>query len=203
MKIEETENDGFTDSENLSEEENTLFNNGTDPEESNEEAQEIQVTVSISKDGKFLNDKDGDPMAGRTLTLTGKSTYNMDDALKLAHDLYYPGGSEAGYDYHADSEGIFDGVIYKLWGYNKDDVPYIKSALNYDNSNPGSALSRSVQNGDKLHFYIQARKGEDKFAFFTETSPTFTQGQEITLQLKQCNDVGSMLFKLFWCKYLY
>lgn len=55
---------------------------------------------------------------------------------------------------------------------------------------PGSALSRSVQNGDKLHFYIQARKGEDKFAFFTETSPTFTQGQEITLQLKQCNDVG-------------
>ena len=50
-------------------------------------------------------------MAGRTLTLTGKSTYNMDDALKLAHDLYYPGGSEAGYDYHADSEGIFDGVV--------------------------------------------------------------------------------------------
>lgn len=189
-KIEEIENDGFTDSENPSEEENALFNDGTDPEESNEEAQEIQVTVSISKDGKFLNDKDGDPMAGRTLTLTGKSTYNMDDALKLAHDLYYPGGSEAGYDYHADSEGIFDGVIYKLWGYNKDDVPYIKSALNYDNSNPGSALSRSVQNGDKLHFYIQARKGEDKFAFFTETSPTFTQGQEITLQLKQCNDVG-------------
>ena len=113
-KIEETENDGFTDSENPSEEENALFNDGTDPEESNEEAQEIQVTVSISKDGKFLNDKDGDPMAGRTLTLTGKSTYNMDDALKLAHDLYYPGGSEAGYDYHADSEGIFDGVVIQL-----------------------------------------------------------------------------------------
>ena len=189
-KIEETENDGFTDSENLSEEENALFNDGADPEESNEEAQEVQVTVSVSKDGKFLNDKDGKPMAGRSITLTGKSTYNMDDALKLAHDLYYPGGSDAGYDYHADSEGIFDGVIYKLWGYNKDDVPYIKSALNYDNSNPGSALSRSVQNGDELHFYIQARKGEDKFAFFTETSPTFTQGQEITLQLKQRNDVG-------------
>ncbi len=59
----------------------------------------------------------------------------------------------------------FDGVIYKLWGYNKDDVPYIKSALNYDNSNPGSALSRSVQNGDKLHFIYRHEKGEDKFAF--------------------------------------
>ena len=53
-KIEETENDGFTDSENLSEEENTLFNNGTDPEESNEEAQEVQVTVSVSKRWKVL-----------------------------------------------------------------------------------------------------------------------------------------------------
>ena len=122
-KIEETENDGFIDSENLSEEENVLFNDGIDPEESNEEAQEVQVTVSVSKDGKFLNDKDGNPMAGRSITLTGKSTYNMDDALKLAHDLYYPGGSEAGYDYHEDENGIFDGIIYKLWGYDRDDVP--------------------------------------------------------------------------------
>ena len=129
-KIEETENDGFTDSENLSEEENTLFNNGTDPEESNEEAQEVQVTVSVSKDGKFLNDIDGNPMAGRSITLTGKSTYNMDDALKLAHDLYYPGGSEVGYDYHEDKNGIYDGIIYKLWGYDKSDGPNIKSVLN-------------------------------------------------------------------------
>ena len=97
-KIEETENDSFTDSENLSEEETTLFNDGTNPEESSEEAQEVQVTVSVSKDGKFLNDKNGNPMAGRSITLTGKNIYNMDDALKLAHDLYYPGGSEAGYE---------------------------------------------------------------------------------------------------------
>lgn len=189
-KIEETENDGFTDSENLSEEENTLFNNGTDPEESNEEAQEVQVTVSVSKDGKFLNDKDGNPMAGRSITLTGKSTYNMDDALKLAHDLYYPGGSEVGYDYHEDKNGIYDGIIYKLWGYDKSDVPNIKSVLNYDTRNLGSALSRTVQNGDELHFFIQARSGKDKFAFFTEKEATYTQGQKITLKLRQRNDYG-------------
>lgn len=189
-KIEETENDGFTDSENLSEEENTLFNDGTDPEESNEEAQEVQVMVSVSKDGKFLNDKDGNPMAGRSITLTGKSTYNMDDALKLAHDLYYPGGSEVGYDYHEDKNGIYDGIIYKLWGYDKSDVPNIKSVLNYDTRNLGSALSRTVQNGDELHFFIQARSGKDKFAFFTEKEATYTQGQKITLKLRQRNDYG-------------
>ena len=118
-KIEVPESDGFTDSENLSEEETALFSDGTDQEESNEETQEVQVTVSVSKDGKFLNDKDGNPMAGRSITLTGKNTYNMDDALKLAHDLYYPGGAEAGYDYHEDENGIYDGIIYKLWGYNE------------------------------------------------------------------------------------
>lgn len=189
-KIEETENDGFIDSENLSEEENVLFNDGIDPEESNEEAQEVQVTVSVSKDGKFLNDKDGNPMAGRSITLTGKSTYNMDDALKLAHDLYYPGGSEAGYDYHEDENGIFDGIIYKLWGYDRDDVPYIKSVLNHDNRNYGSALSRTVKDGDELHFFIQAQSGKDKFAFFTETEATYTQGQAIILKLRQRTDLG-------------
>lgn len=58
-------------------------------------------------------------MAGRTVTLTGQSSYTMDDALRLAHDLYYPGGADAGYDYHSDDAGIFDGVIYRLWGYDK------------------------------------------------------------------------------------
>ena len=58
-------------------------------------------------------------MAGRVITLSGQSSYTMDDALRVAHDLYYPGGAEAGYDYHADDAGIFDGVIYRLWGYDK------------------------------------------------------------------------------------
>ena len=114
----------------------------------------------------------------------------MDDALKLAHDLYYPGGSEVGYDYHEDKNGIYDGIIYKLWGYDKSDVPNIKSVLNYDTRNLGSALSRTVQNGDELHFFIQARSGKDKFAFFTEKEATYTQAQKITLKLRQSNDYG-------------
>ena len=56
------------------------------------EATKIEVTVSISKFGEFLDDKDGELMAGRTVTLTGQSSYTMNDAIKAAHDQYYPGG---------------------------------------------------------------------------------------------------------------
>ena len=93
-----------------------LFSDGTDQSEGETgESKEIQVTVSVSKDGEFLDDKDGKPMAGRVITLSGQSSYTMDDALRVAHDLYYPGGAEAGYDYHADDAGIFDGVIYRYF----------------------------------------------------------------------------------------
>lgn len=156
-----------------------------------EETQEIHVTVSVSKDGKFLDDKDGNPMAGREITLTDQPSYTMDDALKAAHDLYYPGGAEAGYDYHADDEGKYYGVIYKLWGYKKDEVPYIKSSLNHDSGNYQTALSRKIADGDELHFFIQQRKGIDLLAFFTETEKKVSQGQDVVLTLRQVDDNGN------------
>ena len=168
-----------------------LFSDGTDQSEGETgESKEIQVTVSVSKDGEFLDDKDGKPMAGRVITLSGQSSYTMDDALRVAHDLYYPGGAEAGYDYHADDAGIFDGVIYRLWGYDKKNVPYIKSSLNRNSANYGSALGRTVENGDEMHFFIQSKKGQDKLAFFTEEEQTVTEGQPIVLRLRQEDDAG-------------
>lgn len=168
-----------------------LFSDETDQSEGETgESKEIQVTISVSKDGKFLDDKDGKPMAGRVITLSGQSTYTMNDALRVAHDLYYPGGTEAGYDYHADDAGIFDGVIYRLWGYDKKDVPYIKSSLNRNSANYGSALGRTVENGDEMHFFIQQKKGQDKLAFFTEEEQTVTEGQPIVIRLRQEDDAG-------------
>lgn len=182
---ESTDEDEFTDGSTA------LFSDGTDQsEDKTNEEKEIQVTVSISKDGKFLDDKDGNPMAGRTVILTGQSSYTMDDALKLAHDLYYPGGADAGYDYHADDAGIFDGVIYRLWGYDKKNVPYIKSSLNRDSANYGSALGRTVQDGDEMHFFIQQKKGQDKLAFFTEEELTAAEGKTVKLKLRQEDDGG-------------
>ena len=192
LDMEESGVSEFTSEDEFTDGSIALFSDGTDQsEDKTNEEKEIQVTVSISKDGKFLDDKDGNPMAGRTVTLTGQSSYTMDDALKLAHDLYYPGGSSAGYDYHADDSGIFDGVIYRLWGYNKDDVPYIKYALNHDTRKYGSALGRNVQDGDELHFYIQQTKGTDQLAFFTENEITASQGEAVQLQLRQSSSSGS------------
>lgn len=189
--MEESDVSEFTSEDEFTDGSTALFSDGTvQSEDKTDEKKEIQVIVSISKDGKFLDDKDGNPMAGRTVTLTGQSSYTMDDALRLAHDLYYPGGADAGYDYHSDDAGIFDGVIYRLWGYDKKNVPYIKSSLNRDSANYGSALGRTVQDGDEMHFFIQQKKGQDKLAFFTEEELTVTEGKTVKLKLRQEDNGG-------------
>lgn len=153
----------------------------------NTEATDIEVTVSVSKFGEFLDDKDGEPMAGRTVTLTGQASYTMDDALKAAHDQYYSGGAEAGYDYHEDETGNYKGLIYRLWGIEREDVPYIKYSRNHVSTQSNTALSEKVQDGDELHFFIQQRAGKDQLAFFTKDEQTVMEGQAITLHLRQAD----------------
>ncbi|MDD6324529.1 MAG: Ig-like domain-containing protein [Lachnospiraceae bacterium] len=151
------------------------------------EATEIEVTVSVSKFGEFLKDKDGELMTGRTVTLTGQASYTMDDALKAAHDQYYPGGAEAGYDYHADEEGFYDGVIYRLWGIDRKVGSRIGYALNHDTSvmwaNP--ALSEKVQDGDDLQFFVQQKN--ELLAFFAQTEQTVREDQNAVLRLRTAN----------------
>lgn len=181
----------FTSEDEFTDGGTALFSDGTDQSEEDTAKEEIQVTVSISKDGKFLDDKDGNPMAGRTVTLTGQSSYTMDDALKAAHDLYYPGGAEVGYDFHEDETGNYDGLIYKLWGYDRNSVPDIRYARNNDCKNYQESLTQSVDDGDSLHFYIQQRKKQDRLAFFTETEETITQNEHTELHLRQSNVNGT------------
>ena len=191
LDIEEPFADEFTDEDEFTDGSTALFSDGTDQSEEDTAKEEIQVTVSISKDGKFLNDKDGNPMAGRTVTLTGQSSYTMDDALKAAHDLYYPGGAEAGYDFHEDGTGNFDGLIYKLWGYDRSSVPGIRYARNNDCKNYQESLTQSVVDGDSLTFYVEQRKNQDRLAFFTETEETITQDEHAELHLRQSNVYGT------------
>lgn len=190
--MEESDVSEFTSEDEFTDGSTALFSDGTgQSEDKTNEEKEIQVTVSISKDGKFLDDKDGNPMAGRTVTLTGQSSYTMDDALKAAHDLYYPGGVEAGYDFHEDETGNFDGLIYKLWGYDRSSVPGIRYARNNDCKNYQESLTQSVVDGDSLNFYIEQRKNQDRLAFFTETEETITQDEHAELHLRQSNVNGT------------
>lgn len=190
--MEESDVSEFTSEDEFTDGSTALFSDGTvQSEDKTDEKKEIQVTVSVSKDGKFLDDKDGNPMAGRTVTLTGQSSYTMDDALKAAHDLYYPGGAEAGYDFHEDETGNFDGLIYKLWGYDRSSVPGIRYARNNDCKNYQESLTQSVVDGDSLNFYIEQRKNQDRLAFFTETEETITQDEHAELHLRQSNVNGT------------
>ena len=164
------------------------------------ETTEIEVTVSVSKFGEFLDDKDGNVMAGRTVTLTGQSSYTMNDAIKAAHDQYYPGGAEAGYDYHADEKGFYDGVIYRLWGIDRKDVAGIGYALNHDTtvSWANIALSEKVQEGDDLHFFIQQKN--ELLAFFTQTEQTIQENQNA---VAPADSGRKSVYRLCGCIHLY
>lgn len=188
--LENSEVDAFISEEATEETDGFASKMQTEEADASETTEEIQVTVSVSKDGVFLKDKNEVPMIDRGVSLAGKKSYTMDDALRMAHDLYYPGGADAGYDYHEDENGIFDGVIYRLWGYNKKDVPYIKASLNHDCANYGSGLGRTIENGDELHFYIPQKSNLDSLAFFTEKNQTITQGSAITLRLRKVDGSG-------------
>ena len=80
--------------------------------------------------------------------------------MKAAHNLYYPGGAEAGYDFHEDETGNYDGLIYKLWGYDRDSVPYIRFVLNNDSANYRESLTRNVEDGDSFIFI--SSRGREK-----------------------------------------
>ncbi len=75
----------------------------------------ITVYITLSDSGKFITAEDGTVIANIPLELTGKESYTLDDAFRLAHDLYYPG--DEGY---SSSESEFDGIVSlgidKFWG---------------------------------------------------------------------------------------
>ena len=73
----------------------------------------VKAYITISKYGEIVKDKNGEYVAEAEVTLTGKSSYTLDDAFKEAHELYYEGGAEAGYA-AADSEWGLS--VTKVWG---------------------------------------------------------------------------------------
>ncbi|HAL62902.1 MAG TPA: hypothetical protein DCO93_00495, partial [Clostridiales bacterium] len=77
----------------------------------------ITAYITISMCGEIVKDKNGDFVAEKPVTLSGKESYNLDDAFYEAHELYYPGGAEAGYasELYTSSWGSSLSIT-KAWG---------------------------------------------------------------------------------------
>lgn len=138
----------------------------------------IDVTVSISKYGKFVEGENGDPVVQVPVTLYGGLTYTIADALEAVHDECFKGGAEVGY---AAAETQYGLGLSKLWGDESGNFAY--------QVNRGSVsvwgLSDVISDGDEIDAYILQSYYPDSedYAAFGEAAAEGTAGKPITLQL--------------------
>lgn len=78
----------------------------------NDNADEITVYVNLSENGEVLKDKNGQFTALSAVALSGKESYNIDDAFKAFHEIYFEEGTEG----YGSDEGKYGLYVTKLWG---------------------------------------------------------------------------------------
>ncbi len=134
-----------------------------------DEAAENTVTVyiTISTYGSIVNDKNGSPVAAAPVELTGKTQYTLDDAFMAAHDLYYQGGSAAGY---SSSEGAYGPAVDMLWGDTSGLFGYQVNC----GKDTVLGLTHEVKNGDTIDAYIMQSFYPDSEAY-TAFNTVFAQ----------------------------
>ena len=138
---------------------------------------DIFVTIA-DKDGKLA-------VAQEAVTVTdadndGKLTIN--DALVIAHDKFYEGGSEAGY---ASSEGQYGLGLDKLWGTeNGGSYGY------YVNNAAAMGLTDEIKSGDCLNAFVYPDPNAwstTYYSWFDKNTVETEQGTEVEVVLKRAS----------------
>ena len=122
-------------------------------------------TLALVREKVSVTDADGD----------GKLTVN--DALILAHDAKYEGGSAAGYSSENSDWGL---SLKKLWGVeNGGSYGY------YVNNAMSNSLADEVKNGDYIvaFVYTDTKGFSDAYSWFDKTEATVSGNGEVTLTL--------------------
>ena len=147
------------------------------PKEIIEPAEPANVTFTLSNKGSFVTGKDGVAVIDRPVTVTdidedGSLTY--DEALVAAHNAYYEGGAEAGYDPST-------GMVKKLWGISStNNLFYIN-----DKGIPSGVTTDTVKEGDVLYVSINADASyyADWYTKFSESDLETTSEDDVTVTL--------------------
>lgn len=126
------------------------------------------ATVTIINSGEFV-------LKNYEVAVNGES-FNIDDALKAAHDAKYEGGADKGY---ASATGDYGLYITKLWGDESGAFGYAV------NNKMSSGLSDKVAAGDSVVVYIYTDKTgySDKYTYFNINKASVKAGEELTLTL--------------------
>ncbi len=149
---------------------------------------DVSVKVSVSLDGAFINDANGDALILRDLTLSGQNSYTIEEAVIEAHKLYYKEGIN-GYEseYITNPAGYVLLQLDKLWGYQRSDLATLAIINNNVPCNTTQLDQNKIKDGDYLHICLsnQPSSTAEKLSFFTDFSKYAAVGQTISLELKQ------------------
>ena len=132
------------------------------------------VYVTISNKGEIVKKDNSDEYIAQVpVTLTGKESYTIDDALKAFHDQYYVGGAAAGYQ---SSETM----ITKLWGIAGNGYGY---GYQLNSGKTQSSLGQTVSDGDYLDAYIIS-SADEQYGVFQERTYRAATNTSVALRLR-------------------
>lgn len=138
-----------------------------------EENDTVTVNISTGEEVQIVTDvklKDAD----------GDGAITISDALKLAHDSAYNGGSSAGY---GTSDSEYGKSLTKLWGIeNGGAYGY------YVNNTAAVSLADTIKAGDHIYAFVYTDKTtwSDAYSFFDKYEITGKKGDTVTLTLSRC-----------------
>ncbi len=138
----------------------------------------IDVFLSMSRYGEIIEGKNGESMSYVTVSLSGKSSYNLDDVFLEAHRMYYEDG-EAGY---ASSVSEWGFGIDKLWGDESGRFGYQVNS----GTESVMGLGHEVSDGDCVDAFIykNAYPDTEGYAMFNKTHTVKYTGIPFELVLK-------------------
>ncbi|MBR3260721.1 MAG: fibronectin type III domain-containing protein [Firmicutes bacterium] len=149
------------------------------PKETIEPAEPAEVTFTLSNKGSLVTGKDGKIVIDRPVTVTDineDGTLTYDEALVAAHNAYYEGGAEAGYD-------AGTGMVKKVWGVSSEYGNYL-FFINSEGIQTG-VTSDKVKAGDSLYTSINADDTfwSDWYTKFSESDIEATSEDDVTVTL--------------------
>ncbi len=141
----------------------------------------ITVNVSIVQNGQFVSGTNEAKIAHTPITVTDRNedgSYDIDEVLYSAHELYYDGGSESGYASEVTPYGL---SLTKLWGDDSGTFGY------YKNNKSTSSLADIIENGDSLYAFVYQDKTywSDTYTYFEANTASSEKGQPLSLKLNK------------------
>ncbi len=139
---------------------------------------DITIYLSISKYGEIVKNKNGNDMSCIEISLSGKESYNIDDALAAAHALHNKKGSNS---YASSSTPSWGLSLDKLW----NDTSYNFGYQVNGGSESVMNLEHEIEDGDFIDAYIMENSypNNEAYTAFEERLIDTTAGEPFSLAL--------------------